>query len=129
MVKKVTARGWGADLVLASSSRPTEDTRMDAERSRHVMLVGLEVTDEDSYAKYRAAMTPILAAMGGQFGCDFQVAKVLRGEPRINRVFTISFPDRQTRERFFADAEYQAARERFYAPAVASATILAEFGD
>lgn len=99
---------------------------MDADRGRHVMLVGLEVTDEDSYARYRAAMMPILERYGGGFGCDFKVAKVLRGDGRINRVFTISFPDRRTRERFFADPNYLAARERFYVPAVASAMILNE---
>ena len=101
---------------------------MDAEPARHVMLVGLEVTDDHSYTRYRAAMTPILAGFGGAFGCDFEVARVLLGDRRINRVFTISFPDRASREQFFADADYQAARERFYAPAVAHAQILAEFG-
>lgn len=101
---------------------------MNAEPTRHVMLVGLEITDESSYTRYREAMTPILANFGGAFGCDFEVARVLLGNDRINRVFTISFPDRQTRERFFADPGYLAAREQFYAPAVASATIMAEFG-
>jgi uncharacterized protein (DUF1330 family) len=101
---------------------------MNAEPVRHVMLVGLEVTDEHSYTRYRAAMTPILAGFGGAFGCDFEVARVLLGDRRINRVFTISFPDRASREQFFADADYRAAREQFYAPAVAHAQILAEFG-
>lgn len=98
------------------------------EPDRYVMLVGLEVTDERSYSRYRAAMTPILARFGGAFGCDFELAKVLLGDHRINRVFTISFPDRPTRERFFADTDYRAVRERFYEPAVAHAEVLAEFG-
>jgi len=101
---------------------------MDANPVRHVMLVGVEVTDDDSYTRYRAAMTPILAGFGGAFGCDFEVATVLLGDRRINRVFTISFPDRAARERFFADADYRSARERFYEPAVAHAEVLAEFG-
>lgn len=101
---------------------------MDAAPARHVMLVGLEVTDDHSYTRYRAAMTPILASFGGAFGSDFEVARVLLGDSRINRVFTISFPDRATRDRFFADADYRAARERFYVPAVAHAEVLAELG-
>ena len=31
---------------------------MAAERGRHVVLVGLEVTDDASYGRYRAGMTP-----------------------------------------------------------------------
>ena len=73
---------------------------MAAERGRYVILMGLEVTDDASYARYRARMTPILESHGGSFGCDFVVAKVLKGpSERLNRVFTISFPDRMTRER------------------------------
>jgi len=102
--------------------------RMDAERSRHVMLVGLEVVDDTCYSRYRTAIAPILARHDGAFGCDFQVSKVLLGDDRINRVFTLSFPDRAARERFFADAEYQAVRERLFVPAVASKTSLGEFG-
>jgi uncharacterized protein (DUF1330 family) len=101
---------------------------MVAEPGRHVMLVGLEVVDAAGYARYRAAMMPILVRFGGAFECDFEIAKVLRGDDRINRVFTIAFPDRPARERFFADTDYRAVRERFYEPAVASATVLAEFG-
>jgi uncharacterized protein (DUF1330 family) len=101
---------------------------MAAEAGRHVTLMALEIVDEVSYTRYRAAMMPILASFGGSFGSDFRVAEVLIGDRRINRVFTISFPDRSTRERFFADAGYRVVRERFYVPAVGSATMLAEFG-
>jgi uncharacterized protein (DUF1330 family) len=96
--------------------------------SRHVILMGLQVTDESSYARYRAGMTPILESHGGRFGHDFEVARVLKGDPRINRVFTISFPDRWSRERFFADESYRAVRARFFEPAVASVFVLAELG-
>ena len=42
---------------------------MAADRGRHVVLMGLEVTDDASYARYRAGMTPILESYGGSFGC------------------------------------------------------------
>ena len=58
---------------------------MGAEAARHVMLVGLEVTDDASSARYRSGMTPILASYGGAFGYDFVVAQVLRdANKRIN---------------------------------------------
>ncbi|KYG05856.1 hypothetical protein BE21_38130 [Sorangium cellulosum] len=50
-------------------------------------------------ASYRARMTPILSSYGGAFGHDFIVARVLKGDARINRVFTLLLPDRATRER------------------------------
>ena len=102
---------------------------MAAERGRDVILMGLEVTDDASYARYRARMTPILESHGGSFGCDFVVAKVLKGpSERLNRVFTISFPDRMTRERFFANPRYREVRAEHFEPAVARAIVLAELG-
>ena len=53
---------------------------------------------------------------------------MLRGadNPRLNRVFTIEFPDRAAKEAFFADARYGAVRARFFVPAVAATLVLAE---
>jgi uncharacterized protein (DUF1330 family) len=102
---------------------------MAAERGRDVILMGLEVIDEASYARYRAGMTPILESHGGSFDCDFVVAKVLKGpSERMNRVFTMSFPDRAAREWFFADPRYRAVRAEYFEPAVAGAIVLAELG-
>ncbi len=96
---------------------------------RYVLLIGLEVTDDAAYARYRAAMRPILEEHGGAFGCDLAVARVLlpENEPRLNRVFTISFPDRAARERFFADQRYRAVRAEHFEPAVARTVILGEY--
>ncbi|XXT23943.1 DUF1330 domain-containing protein [Sorangium sp. So ce429] len=100
---------------------------MGAEGRQHVLLVGLQVADEASYARYRAGMTPILSSYGGAFGHDFVVARVLKGDAGINRVFTLLFPDRAARERFFADAQYLAVRAELFEPAVAATFILGEF--
>ena len=100
---------------------------MAAETGRYVMLVALEVTDAPGYARYRAAMTPILESYGGSFEHDFVVAEVLRGAgERINRVFTISFPDRRAKERFFADDGYLAVRAAHFEPAVAGVEVVQE---
>jgi uncharacterized protein (DUF1330 family) len=102
---------------------------MAAEPRRYVLLIGLEVTDDERYSRYRAAMRPILDEYGGAFGCDLVVARVLlpADEPRLNRVFTISFRDRTARERFFVDERYQAVRAEHFAPAVAKVVTLGEY--
>lgn len=95
----------------------------------HENLVGLHVTDESSYQRYREHMTPILSRYGGGFRYDFKIAETLRSATPavINRVFVISFPDAAAKVAFFADPEYLAVRERYFAPAVAAVTIMAEF--
>jgi hypothetical protein len=66
---------------------------MGADGDRHVTLFGLEVTDDAGYAQYRNAMAPILARHGGAVGCDFVVARVMKGpNTRINRVFHADVP-------------------------------------
>ena len=98
---------------------------MAADGGRQMSLYGLEVKDDAGYARYRQEMTPILARYGGGFGCDFVVAQVLVGpNPRINRVFAIAFPDRGSRERFFADPQYRAVRARWFEPSVGAVEVL-----
>jgi uncharacterized protein (DUF1330 family) len=82
---------------------------------RHEVLVALHVSDEATYAAYRAGMTPILEREGGFFRRDFRVSEVLRGgDPSVNRVFILSFPDEPAKDRFFADEGYRKVRaERF----------------
>ena len=100
---------------------------MGADGDRHVTLFGLEVTDDAGYAQYRNAMAPILARHGGALGGDFVVARVLKGpNPRINRVFTLTFPFSANRHRFFADEEYRSVRARWFEPAVGAVEVLAE---
>ena len=83
-------------------------------------LVCLDVADRDGYARYRAAMEPLLAACGGRFLLD-----VAGGDPRIHpaefspsRVLLIAFPSARAAADFFADPIYCAARERWFEPAV-----------
>ncbi|MCY1062755.1 DUF1330 domain-containing protein [Nannocystis sp. SCPEA4] len=92
------------------------------------MLVALVVADPVAYARYREAMAPILAAHGGSFRHDFVVAEVLRGvDPGSNRVFTLVFPDRAAKQRFFADERYREVRAVHFEPAVVHTEIVAEF--
>ncbi len=97
--------------------------------ARHEILVGLHVTDDESYTNYRAAMTPLLEAAGGLFRYDFTIERMLKGtaDPPINRLFVISFPDELTKEVFFADAKYLAAKQEFFESAVDMVDIIATY--
>ena len=92
-------------------------------------LMALNVVDAELYAKYRAAMTPLLEAHGGKFGLDLWVAEVLRAPPEqkpFNRMFTIIFPSQERREAFFSNPEYLAIRKSFFEPSVAAVTNLGQ---
>jgi uncharacterized protein (DUF1330 family) len=93
------------------------------------MLVGLHVVDEDGYQTYRDKMTPILESYGGGFGYDFKIAEVLKSQTkaRINRVFTISFPDQDSRNSFFSNGEYLKIRQRHFDNSVTATTIIATY--
>jgi uncharacterized protein (DUF1330 family) len=97
--------------------------------ARYDTLVGLHVTDEAGYQRYRAGMMPLLEAHGGRFRYDFRVSEVLRSETPepINRVFVISFPSADVMRRFFADPQYLAIRKQHFEPAVSDVTRIASF--
>ena len=93
---------------------------------RYELLVGLHVTDQDSYTRYRQEMKPMLDAHGGCFAYDFTIDQVLvsGAEHPINRLFVISFPSEAARKAFFSDPAYRKVRDEWFAPAVAGATII-----
>ena len=92
------------------------------------MTVGLNVVDDEKYARYREEIAPLMQSAGGRFRYDFTIARTLKSESghEINRVFVVHFPDRATKERFFADAKYVEIRSRLFEKAVKGATTIAE---
>lgn len=94
--------------------------------TEYVMLWGIHVTDQEEYARYREAMTPILHRFGGSFGYDLVVGEVKKTEAPhpINRVFTMRFPDAARSTAFFADARYREVRARHFEGAVAGVSSL-----
>lgn len=91
--------------------------------------MGLWVSDDEAYGRYREGMTPILERFGGRFRYDFTVAEVLKNEggKPINRVFVMTFPDRASSEAFFADPAYSVVRRAHFEGAVTAVTALAAF--
>ena len=81
------------------------------------------------YGEYRKGMSPILQRYGGGFRYDFVIGETLKSEAShpVTRLFAIFFPDRQTKEKFFADPEYKQVRERFFEKSVAGRTVIAEY--
>ena len=90
-------------------------------------IMGLNVTDDIEYQKYREAMLPILKSFGGSFGYDFKIAEVLKSktEDNINRVFTIEFPSKQKMDKFFSFPDYISVREKHLDNSVKSKTVIA----
>ena len=97
--------------------------------NRHEILVGLHVTDDAGYQRYRDGMTPLLDACGGSFRYDFRVSEMLQGkaEKPINRLFLMSFPDEKTKTAFFSDPAYLAVRGEHFDGAVDVVERIAEF--
>ncbi|MCP4912798.1 MAG: DUF1330 domain-containing protein [Oligoflexia bacterium] len=93
------------------------------------MLVGLNVTNDDDYSKYRAGMTPLLKDCGGGFGYDFKIAQTLinDSEHDINRVFTIYFPSEEVMNSFFTNPEYKEFKKSYFEKSVADTTIIATY--
>ena len=93
------------------------------------MLVGLNVTDDVQYQEYRKSMMPILKAYGGGFGYDFKVSEVLltQTDSKINRVFTIYFPDKESMEQFFSNADYLKIKKIYFENSVSDTTIISTY--
>jgi uncharacterized protein (DUF1330 family) len=93
------------------------------------MTVGLLVEDQARYAQYRSEIRPLLEDAGGAFRYDFIIERVMHSESgtAINRVFVLEFPDRSSKERFFADPRYLEIRGRLFEPAVKARVTIAEY--
>jgi uncharacterized protein (DUF1330 family) len=89
-------------------------------------IMGLEVVDFDMYQDYRDAMTPLLHAIGGDFGFDFIVSKVLKSktEDNINRVFTLEFPSKEIMNQFFNSPDYITVKNKYFDHSVNSKVVI-----
>jgi uncharacterized protein (DUF1330 family) len=91
--------------------------------------IALDVQNEGRYAKYRTAVTPILARYGGKVVHEFSVAETVLSEAdvQVNHLLTIQFPDESARKAFFGDPDYQTAKETHFHEAVKSSATLAMY--
>ncbi len=89
-------------------------------------IMGIHVINEPECQRYRERMEPILTAVGGAFGYDFTVKKVLRSKTdnTINRVFTLEFPAKSVMDDFFLREDYQAVQKTHFNKAIKSKTVI-----
>ncbi|MHA2936764.1 DUF1330 domain-containing protein [Vibrio sp. RC27] len=89
-------------------------------------IMGLEVINDEVYQQYRENMIPILHSFGGRFGFDFKVSEVLKSktDTKINRVFTIEFPNKEAMTMFFSDPQYLVVKQQYFDQSVRSSTII-----
>ena len=92
------------------------------------MIMAMNVTDPERYARYREEMTPILKEYGGGFRYDFVVSQVLESASvhPITRVFVIFFRDKDASTKFFTDVRYEAVKKEHYSGSVDGFTVLAD---
>ena len=92
-------------------------------------LVGLWITDDDIYSKYREEMIVILQTYGGGFSYDFKIAQTLKSETAepINRLFTIYFKDESSMNSFFSNDEYLNIKKLYFEKSVAFTTEIARY--
>jgi len=90
-------------------------------------LVGLNIVDDDMYQSYRDAMMPILKSYGGNFEYDFKILEVLKSKTNdpINRVFLISFLDKDSMNLFFVDKKYLKVKQKYFEKSVTHMTQIA----
>ncbi|MCA9712382.1 MAG: DUF1330 domain-containing protein [Myxococcales bacterium] len=93
---------------------------------RHVVVMGLQVTDPLRFSLYCARMRPILTSHGGRVEYDLVVSEVIESsaDADVNRVHALSFPDPAARRAFDADPEHQRLHAELFEPAVASTMVL-----
>ncbi|MFT5593984.1 MAG: hypothetical protein ACI8SR_002371 [Oceanicoccus sp.] len=89
-------------------------------------IMGINVSDDAEYQRYREGMMPILHSYGGAFGFDFKVSEVLLSKTSddINRVFTIDFPSKEVMDAFFSCDEYLAVKKQYFDQSVSSKTVI-----
>ena len=92
-------------------------------------VMGLNIIDEETYARYREEMKPILKSFSGSFGYDFKIAEVIKSKTKnkINRVFTIEFPSEDVMNKFFNDPAYIDVKNRYFDASVDAKTVIATY--
>ena len=88
--------------------------------------MAIYVKNQEEYQRYREAMTPILRSIGGKFGYDLSVDKVIKSKCQnpINRIFTIEFPSKAVMQTFFNREDYCAIRDEHLAHSVSHFTVI-----
>ena len=93
------------------------------------ILMGIHVTDDNEFQKYRDGMEPILNSVGGSVGYDFRISEVLlsKTDDEINRVFTMEFPSEKVMNDFLSRPEYLKVKSTYLDRSVKTRTTIAMY--
>lgn len=76
------------------------------------VLCTMTVHDAETYRRYTELTPATLARYGGKFLTRGDEVATLEGEPEFEeRMVLLEFPDRESAEAWYADADYQKASE------------------
>jgi uncharacterized protein (DUF1330 family) len=70
------------------------------------VIVNIEVTDQDAFEHYRAAVPEVLARFGGRYLVRGGDLHVIEGEPPLNRLVILEFPDMDRARAFYSSEDY-----------------------
>jgi len=72
------------------------------------IIAEIEITDPDTYDRYRAQTPGVIERYGGRFIVRGGPAQMLEGDRPPGRLVVIEFPDTAAARRFYDSPEYQA---------------------
>ena len=72
------------------------------------IIAEIEITDPDTYDRYRAQTPDVIERYGGRFIVRGGPAQMLEGDRPPGRLVVIEFPDTATARCFYDSPEYQA---------------------
>ncbi|PKB67219.1 MAG: D-fructose-6-phosphate amidotransferase [SAR202 cluster bacterium Io17-Chloro-G4] len=75
------------------------------------VIVDIEVTNAEDYAKYRELAPPMVAKYGGKYLARGGEIEVLEGDWAPKRLVILEFPSFERAKEFFEAEEYQPVRQ------------------
>ena len=70
------------------------------------LLANLTVTDAAKFGQYRDLVAPMIARFGGRYVVRGGAVAAVEGEPGLDRVVIVEFPDMAALRRFYDSADY-----------------------
>ena len=71
------------------------------------LIANIVVTDREAFERYRAGVPAGIAAHGGRYLVRGGATEVVEGNPAVNRMVILEFPDMAALRRFYASPEYK----------------------
>ena len=88
------------------------------------VVLDINVTDTETFAKYRQLAPPAIAAYGGKYLARGGTTEVLEGSWTPNRIVILEFPSAEQAKRWLESTEYREARALRHAAAKTNAFVV-----